>query len=160
MSAFLDRFRGEQTDWKSGRPIWTTLAPLRYRSAHLGKTIIIPAEMVTDLASVPRLPLLWLAAGGRGIRSATVHDFAYMFGFWWIARRDRWYKGTCTRAMADRVFYESLLADPISGTGRIRAWQMYQAVRLGGRGVCGNEDRKIAMNPIWSSGAWETPESP
>jgi hypothetical protein len=43
-----------------------------------GKLIVIPAEFITDHASVSRLPLI---AGGRGIRSATVHDFGYQFGY-------------------------------------------------------------------------------
>lgn len=158
MSRFLDHFRGEQVDWRTGRPIWLTLAPLRYQSERLAATIIVPAELVTDLASVPRLPLLWLAAGGRGIRSATIHDFAYMFGFWWLLNDpETWWQQYVSRALADEVFYESLRADPISGAGPIRAREMWVAVRVGGRGVWANPERASDLNPIWSGGGWETP---
>lgn len=157
MSAFLDQFRGAQIDFKAGRPVWITLSPLRYRSDRLDATVIVPAELVTDLASVPRLPLLWLAAGGRGTRSATIHDFAYQFGFWWIVNGIRWFPQYMSRKLADDVFYESLRADPISGAGPIRAREMWAAVRVGGRGVWADEDRKAELNPIWSGGGWETP---
>ena len=158
MSAFLDLFRGEQIDFKAGRPIWITLSPLRYRSDRLDVTVIVPAELVTDLASVPRLPLLWLAAGGRGTRSATLHDFAYQFGFWWVELPDgKWWQQYVSRMLADDVFYESLLADPISGAGAVRAWEMWLAVRLGGRGIWSDSARALRFNPIWSGGGWEAP---
>lgn len=156
MSRFLDPFRGEQTGWAHGRPVWTTLAPLRYQSDRLGAIIILPSEFVTDLASVPRLPFLWLAVGGRGTRSAALHDFPYQFGFWWLFEGDRWQPQYVSRKLVDAVYFESLLADPISGAGPVRAREMWAGVRVGGRGVWQN-GRASDLNPIWSSGGWETP---
>jgi len=159
MSAFLDQFRGAQTGWSDGRAVWTTLAPLRYQSTLLMATVIVPAVFITDLASVPRVPVLWLAAGGRGTRSSTLHDFPYQFGFWWIINQDsgRWVRYEVNKSLTDEVFHESLLADPISGAGRVRAWEMYQAVRWGGRGVWADQKRATALNPCWSAGRWEAP---
>lgn len=156
MSGFLDRFRGEHTGWAKGRSVWTTLTPLRYQSDRVGSTIVVPAEFITDLASVPRLPLVWLATGGRGPRSAVVHDWAYQWGMWTLENGATL---SVTRALADAVFHESLLADPISGAGRARAWEMWLGVRVGGRGVWAERpERTPALNPIWA--AERPPESP
>lgn len=157
MSRFADYFRGVQMGWQEGRPLWETLAPLRYQSDRLGATLIIPAEFITDLASVPRWPLLWWAAGARGTRSAVIHDFAYQFGFWWFLNGARWWQQYVERATADEIFWESLIADPIAGVTRWRAWQMWAAVRMGGRGIWTNQERRSDLNPIWSGGGWEAP---
>lgn len=158
MARFLDPLRVEQVRWETGRSVWMTLAPLRYESDRLKTTIIVPAEMITDFGSVPRLPVVWLIAGGRGNRSAVIHDAAYQFGFWWILLPSgEWWAQPVERAVADEVFYESLLADPISGVGPIRAREMWLAVRVGGRGVWANQGRASDLNPIWSGGGWETP---
>lgn len=136
--------------------MWITTAPLRYRSARLGVTILVPAEFITDLASVPRLPLVWLATGGRGPRSAVIHDWAYQWGTW---TREGGASLPVPRRLADAIFHESLLADPISGAGRLRAWEMWVGVRVGGRGVWAERpERAPALNPIWS--AEGTPQSP
>ena len=46
-----------------------------------------------------RVPVLWLAAGGRGTRSSTLHDFPYQFGFWWIRRFPRAIHLKCLTAL-------------------------------------------------------------
>lgn len=56
---------------------WRLLAPLRYESKLLGRMIEVPADFITDFASVPRLPLVYLAAGGRGNKAAVIHDWLY-----------------------------------------------------------------------------------
>ena len=146
ISEFLDYFEARQVAWREGRPVWWTLAPLRYRSAALGTTVIIPAETVTDLASVPRAPFAFWLAGGRGTRSAVLHDFPYLFGYWLRADGGRQY---VTKADADAVFLESLRADPIGGAGSVIARLMHAAVRFGGRGVWRQPARARALNPEW-----------
>jgi len=157
MSEFLTSLDVRQVDWRNGRPVWKTLTPLRYRSDTLGATIVVPAEMVTDLASVPRMPLLWLATGGRGNRSSVVHDTGYQFGFWWVESADGWTRLDVERITADRVFHESLLADPIGGAGPVRAWEMWVGVRLGGRGIWADRARTRRLNPKWSAEWWQAP---
>src|SRR3990167_6607001 len=126
MSAFLDPFRGEQTGWIAGRSVWTTLTSLRYESDYLVHgTIIVPREFISDLASVPRLPLVWLAVGGRGIRSAAIPEFALPVGFWWMLPQGRWVRSDVVRQVVDYVFWESLVAAPLSGAGRLRAAEMW-----------------------------------
>ena len=141
---FLDLATLRQIGWRHGRPLWSTIWPLRYRGG-LG-VITIPPEFITDLASVPRVPLLWLAAGGCGPRSAILHDFAYQFGYWLVGAASV----AVEKAYVDQVFRESLLADPYAGVGPARAWMMYQGVRLGGHGVWKDEARVQELNPIWN----------
>lgn len=86
-------------------------------------TIVVPVGFETDLASVPRLPLAYWLAGGRGRRAAVVHDYLY------ATRKPK--------AYADNVFYAAMLADGIS---RPIAWSMYLAVHLfGGAAYKGHE---------------------
>ena len=144
---FLDPFRGEQQGWRDGRAVWLTLAPLRYRHAQYG-VVVIPAEFVTDLASTPRAPFTFWLAGGRGTRSAVLHDMAYQFGYWLKDGSGRVY---VRKDEADAVFYESLSADPISGATGWIARLMYGAVRFGGQGIWRAKARTVALNPVWSA---------
>lgn len=129
-----------------------TLAVLRYESDVLGRTVVVPAEMITDLASVPRLPVVWLATGGRGPRSAVLHDMPYLCGFWLLDGGGRL---VVNKNTTDAVFYESLVADPMSGVGRVRAWEMWAGVRLNIKGgMWGDRARAAILNPIWSREGW------
>jgi hypothetical protein len=154
-AAFLDRLRIEQVDWRNGRPVWKTLAPLRYQSPRLGATVVIPAEFVTDLASVPRLPLTWFVAGGRAPRASVLHDYPYQARHWLL-------EGggivEVDRETADGVFWEAMLADPIGGTGPVIARLMWAAVRVGAGVRWDDSTRVAALNPIWTAQGW--PEAP
>lgn len=147
MSRFHARLQLAQTGWQKGRAVWTTLAPLPYHSDVLGETVVVPEEFITDLASVPRLPIAWLVAGGRGSRSAVVHDFAYQFGQW--PRQDGEPSQT-DRRLADAVFRESLAADDISGAGPLAQRLMWLAVRIFGRSAW-TAERTHNLNPVWSA---------
>ena len=151
MSEFLGFFDAKQIGWRDGRAVWNTNAILRYKSDELGATIHIPAEFVTDAASTPRALMTWLIAGGRGFRSAVIHDWAYMRGSWLLEGHG---ENAVDKTTVDRTFYESLLADPISGAGSAIAWQMWMAVRMGGRGVWSNRMRSAHLNPIWTAQGW------
>jgi len=159
-SAFLDTFLGEQVSWREGRPVWLSQRRMRYRSARIIEVfgrpceVYIPREFYTDHATVPRMPIIWLAVGGRGIRSATVHDFPYQFGFWWLLVDGNLVRWDVEKPLVDEVFHESLLADPISGVNKFRAWEMYQGVKWGGKGWWADQERAKALNPIWSAGDW------
>lgn len=147
MSEFLSYFEGRQIGWKSGRSIWWVLKPLIYRSELLGETVVIPEEFITDLASVPRLPLAWLIAGGRGTRSAVLHDYPCQFGH---LRTLDGRKLQLDKTTNNDLFRESLLADPISGAGSLVAFLMRMGVSFG-RGVWADMDRTVSLNPIWAS---------
>lgn len=95
------------------------LAPLRYYSKALKREIEVPANFVTDGASVPRVPIAYWLAGGKAKRAACVHDYLYQ-------------THSCrSRRQADLVFLEAMRVD---GVGLWCREVMYAGVRLGGMG--------------------------
>jgi len=146
VSEFRDPLVIAQTGWQDGRALWRTRAALRYQSDYLGEVLIIPDDFITDLGSVPRWPLVFWLAGGRGHRSAVLHDFPYQFRFWITGEGERL---EISRRDADAVYHESLLADPWSGTTAAVARQMWLGVRVGGRSWS-DRTRVRALNPQWA----------
>lgn len=113
MSGFLTKLRVEEI----APGTWRLLDELAYASAS-GLLVEVPAGFETDFASVPRLPLAYLLAGGIGDRAAVIHDYFY-----------RTTPHTVTRAEADAIFHEALIAADVAPW---RAYLMWLAVRLGG----------------------------
>jgi len=95
---------------------WRLLAPLRYQSRVLGALIEVPTGFLSDLASVPRLPLAYLLAGDTAHEAAVVHDWLYQ-------------NRISTRAQADAVLDEAMA---VTGEPRWRRRLMWSAVRTGG----------------------------
>lgn len=60
----------------SGRSVFKLLSPLIYYSQN-GKRYTIPEGFQSDLASVPRLPLVYDLWGDRAHREAFLHDYLY-----------------------------------------------------------------------------------
>jgi len=115
MSRFLTKLEMEnQDDTDDGR--WQLTAPLLYQSDLLGRTITVPAGFKTDLASVPRLPVVYLLTGNTSVEAAVVHDFLYTFP-------------TTTRKTADAVLQE---ASAVTGVPLWRRKLMWAGVRIGG----------------------------
>ena len=110
---FLNLLRAEKLDGT-----WRLVRALRYQSSVAGARIIVPEGFVTDFASVPRLPLIYLLAGNTAHSAAVVHDYLYQYHLPGI-----------DRSQADAVFYEAMRA---SGESRWRAWTMWSAVRMFG----------------------------
>lgn len=108
---FLTPLRLEWLDSES----WLVCEPLVFDSAIVGR-YTVPTGFVTDMASVPRLPLVYLTTGNTAHAAGTLHDHAYQ-------------THACTRATADAVFYEAMTA---SGEPWWRRSLMYRAVRLFG----------------------------
>ena len=77
--------------------------------------LILPAGFRTDLASVFRLPLMFMLFGGRARRSAAVHDYLY---------------SECgrSRAFADAVFFAAMRNEESTFV----RYAMHLGVRLGG----------------------------
>ena len=80
---------------KLGPQKWILLASLIFYSALLGKIIEVAKGRVTDFASVPRLPLVYLLTGNTFHRPAVIHDNLY--------------DGIVSRKMADDIFLEGML---------------------------------------------------
>lgn len=90
----------------------------RYEVKHDGFAMQIRGGFPFDGCSIPRV--LWRVFGhplqGLALPAALVHDALYA-------------TQALPRHVADRLFYELLLAN---GVNRAKAWAMYQGVRLGG----------------------------
>lgn len=117
MGQFLYTLRLERLEDVSedGRGTWRLLGDVVFLSEQHGR-IVAPEGFVTDLASVPRLPITYFLAGGLAHAAAVVHDYLYT-------------THELTRAQADAVFREAAQA---CGVGAWRAWVMWLGVRLGG----------------------------
>jgi hypothetical protein len=94
--------------------------------------IIIPADFVTDFASVPRLPFAYLLYGGIGNRAGVVHDALY--SAWKRIQVFTLIEGVkvdyeVTRSWADEVLRSALQE---CGVGFFARNMMYSAVRLAG----------------------------
>jgi hypothetical protein len=97
----------------NAQPNWVLLEPLQYMDK-TGKIHTIPESFTTDLASVPRLPVMYAVYGNRGqaIRAAVLHDYYCRTKL--IARK-----------RADKLFLEAMLDD---GMPEADAKAMYAAV--------------------------------
>ena len=115
MSRFLTRCALEAaTDQDDGR--WILCKPLVYESDAAKQTITVPAGFQTDLASVLRLPFVYLLTGNTASSAAVVHDWLYS-------------SRLVSRKIADEVFRE---ASEVSGVPAWRRWLMWAGVRVGG----------------------------
>jgi hypothetical protein len=109
---FSDRLQVEQVDACH----WRLLRSFSYNSAVAKARIIVPNGFVTDFASVPRLPLVFLVVGDMAQAAAVIHDWLYTTGVF-------------PKAIADAVFYEAMRA---SGIDFFHAKLMYWGVAYGG----------------------------
>ena len=65
---------------RDGRSVWRLLDTYEYHSVLLAPwfgtgPMMIPAGFVTDLASVPRLPVVFLLAGDEAHEASVPHDW-------------------------------------------------------------------------------------
>lgn len=81
-----------------------------------GNELVVPEGFETDLASVPRLPIVYMTMGSTGHKAAVLHDWIYATNLY-------------PRAECDSIFYEALLE---CGINKIQAYAMYLGVRAGG----------------------------
>ena len=95
---------------------WVLIDPLSYYSPMLKETITVPMGFLTDFASVPRMPFVFLLFGDVAHEAAVIHD--YLYNAHWLSRRE-----------ADGVLLEALEA---AGVSWWRRWPMWAAVRVFG----------------------------
>lgn len=124
MGKFLSQLEIDQvTDvGESGRGSWQLIEPLSYQ-ADSGVTYTAPAGFKTDLASVPRLPIVFWLFGDRCNESGALHDYLYS-----IDPKTKQHP-IATRLMADQLLKEMIIAQGISS---FVAECFYLGVRLGG----------------------------
>lgn len=107
--------------FREGRQLYRLNNELRYYSALLRTLVTVPAGFITDLASVPKLPLTWLLAGGTGQEAAVIHD--------WLYSVHAVNSVGINRSMADAVFREAV---ECSEDTQANPWLMWAAVYLFG----------------------------
>ena len=81
---------------------------------------IVKVDFITDYASIPRLPIIFLLFEGLDNKAATLHDSLYA-------------NEKIKRTTADKIFLEALIGDKT--TPKWKAMLAYYAVRLCGRKV-------------------------
>lgn len=84
---------------------WELLQDLTYLCELSGKAYTVPAGTITDFASVPRLPMVYLLAGNTAHLAAVVHDHLYQ-------------SAQEPKQVADRVFAEIMDRTGIAGWRR------------------------------------------
>jgi hypothetical protein len=98
--------------------VYVLHGPLVYQS-ELAGIIVVPSGFETDLASVPRVPLFYLALAGRAHREAVLHDYLFRIGC----------RPRVSFMTANRIFLEAMRV-------RGKAWwvkyPMFVGVCLGG----------------------------
>ena len=114
---FVSALKIEDIGTCGGRTVYRLETPLVYIDGE--RVITVPAGFETDLASVPRVPIAYLAWGDRAHREAVLHDYLYSIG----AVPD------LPRAECDELFRQAMIS-------RGNPWRIYQpmywGVRLGG----------------------------
>lgn len=105
-------------DESGPRTIWLSDRPWAFKDEKTGKLYVFPGNYLTDLASLPRIPLIWLSFGGRAAAASAGHDVFYSDGMRLKMIEDR--------AEADWVYLQMMLATKVPE--RI-AYSMYHGVR-------------------------------
>jgi hypothetical protein len=99
-------------------PIWELHEDFVWKADGTDKTITVPKGFQTDFASVPRLPLAYVACGNTAHEAAVIHDYLYRKGA----------KPNLTRENVDKVFLAIMEEMKMSWW---RREAMYRAVRAG-----------------------------
>lgn len=108
MSAFLSRCDLEIAD-NTDDGQWVLINPLVYQSDVGGMVITVPAGFRTDLASVPRLPMVYWLTGDCAREAAVVHDYLYSTHL-------------VSRKTADAVLKEASAVTGVPAWRRIMMW--------------------------------------
>ena len=115
MSGFITKLQMENADnIDDGQ--WVLTSALIYCSDIAKQTFIVPPGFRTDLASVPRLPVIFWLTGDTSSEAAVVHDFLYS-------------THPVPRVIADAVLRE---ASEVTGVPAWRRWMIWAGVRIGG----------------------------
>ena len=122
---FLSRLRMEEVvcvetgmplKSRAGKQLYRSLAHLSFYSKNLGIIITVPVGFISDLDSVPRIPVVYLLFSSFGDSPAFLHDYVYSVGLF------------------PRLDCDDLLLEAALATG-VPAWKarcVYAGVRLGG----------------------------
>lgn len=95
---------------------WIVKQPMTYTIGVSKDSVTVPIGFVTDFASIPQALQSIIRQNGRYILPAVVHDYLY-------------WKQTCTREQADRIFLLAMIENQVSDLHRVA---IHNAVRAAG----------------------------
>ena len=134
MNGFVSALRLEDIGPWRGRTVYRLLEPLIYDSGE--QVITVPAGFETDLASVPRLPIVYMMWGDRAHRESVLHDYLYRIAS----------VPDLIRADCDALFRLAMIS-------RDNPWWIYQPMYWGVRiGGC-TSYKKLPVFPRFSTKA-------
>lgn len=107
---------------RGGRAQWLTDGELPYEVGAVGsgEWVIVPAQFLTDLASVPRLASVLFPPDGPWLKAAVLHDYLYA---------TKGLQGRYTRGQCDVIFKDAMKA---LGVSKFDRNVIYSAVVVGG----------------------------
>lgn len=156
MGQFLSRLKTEQISEGTIRTkaLFALTAPLFYTSNTLEEVIEVPEGFVTDFASVPRLPLVYMFLGNLGNSAATLHDFLYTYPH--IPNKKSTAKPV-TKEIADRILQGAIIDGMTKATEnddvnnlikylrtleyKLIAYLFYLGVKIGGNSHWGQKPK-------------------
>lgn len=101
---------------RDGRQLYQVLSPLTYKSDLISDPITVPKGFITDLASVPRIWILYDELGDIAQMPGVVHDYLYS-------------NNITSRKVADKILYEAMR---VTGISKLKSKLFYWGVRIGG----------------------------
>ena len=128
---------GEDADYLTGGPFLVSWQP----EGEDWRQIVVPAGLVTDLTSVPRLLRIVIGRVGPWLEAAIVHDYLYIA---WQDLPDG------APRFADRAFADEIMRVAMieAGVPRWAVWLIHKAVRWFGAGAYArrDEDRYVDLD--------------
>lgn len=113
---------------------------------HLNRHWVVPEGFIYDLASIP--PWLWWIQWGPWNNGAVLHDFAYCFGYAFVADNNQLTKKELSKKEADDLFadiiYTTALENKLPNAPLWRIRLMHLAVSWFGKGFWSKSDREKA----------------
>jgi threonine/homoserine/homoserine lactone efflux protein len=93
---------------------WIVRQPLTYTIGVSKDSVTVPVGFVTDFASIPQVFQSLIRQNGNYLLPAVVHDYLY-------------WKQTCTREQADRIFRLAMIENDVSEVHRVPIFEVVRA---------------------------------
>jgi len=127
-AGFLNNLQYEEIGACNGSTIYRLLEDLVFQCED-GRQIVIPKGFQTDLASVPRVPIVFMLWGDRAHREAVLHDYLYRTNSVPLVARseaDNYFKlAMISRDQPWRIYYPMYLGVRAGG------WSAYHKLPVG-----------------------------
>lgn len=135
---FLGLLSTDHIGYAAGRPVHRLTRELIWINED--KSVVIPEGFETDLASVPRLPIIYTIWGNRAHREAVLHDYLYRIGavVFESFGEGRTVNQNVSKDDGDWYFREAMI-------GQGRGWAVYHPMYLAVRCAAGSSWRRMRV---------------